>query len=215
MWYNHCMKLSDAKPGVSVGYLTILTEPYQKFYSDSIRKFVDVICDPELGGCGKTVPALVDRLGKAKISSCGCRNKGGKWLTEYNSKNNRKGIDNPSWKGGRILRADGYVEVYAPEHPRVSTRRHVRRYVVEHILVMENAIGRYLLPGETVHHKNTIRDDNRIENLELWGHRQPTGGRVEDLIEHAKQTLTDYLTPKDIMEWANKVCDRDEMRQVA
>ena len=40
-------------------------------------------------------------------------------------------------------------------------------YVMEHILIMEDAMGRYITRDEVVHHKNHKRDDNRIENLEL------------------------------------------------
>jgi hypothetical protein len=58
---------------------------------------------------------------------------------------------------------NGYIEVYCPEHPRAKSRK----YVYEHILVMEKHIGRYLLPNEIVHHKNEIKTDNRIENLQL------------------------------------------------
>jgi len=72
----------------------------------------------------------------------------------------RSGNKNPRWKGGRRKRADGYVLVYQPGHPYAY-----RNYVLEHRLVMEKALGRYLQPHEIVHHINGIKDDNRIENL--------------------------------------------------
>lgn len=87
------------------------------------------------------------------------------------------GEDHARWNGGRTKTRKGYVWAKAPlDHPyRAKTG-----YVLEHRLVMELYLGRYLYPYENVHHKNGIRDDNRIENLELWTTSQPSGVRQGD-----------------------------------
>jgi hypothetical protein len=54
---------------------------------------------------------------------------------------------------------------------------------------MEAHLGRPLLATESVHHKNGVRSDNRIENLELWDRSQPYGQRVADKIEWAMTFL--------------------------
>jgi len=86
------------------------------------------------------------------------------------------GEKSPHWKGGRIIH-DGYVRVRAKQHPRSSPSN---PYVFEHILVIEDVLGRQLLPYERVHHKNGRRDDNRPENLELWRVKDPPGVRAAD-----------------------------------
>lgn len=67
------------------------------------------------------------------------------------------------WKGGRIKRK-GYIFLHRPDHPLCDSLGYVR----EHRLVMEEHLGRFLEPKEVVHHVNEIKDDNRLENLELF-----------------------------------------------
>lgn len=62
----------------------------------------------------------------------------------------------------------------------------------EHRHVMEQALGRKLLPEETVHHVNGLRTDNRLENLELWSSRHGKGQRVEDKVRWCIEFLGDY-----------------------
>jgi hypothetical protein len=65
-------------------------------------------------------------------------------------------------------------------------------WVLEHRYVMEQALGRTLERHEDVHHRNGIRDDNRLDNLELWSSSHPPGQRVEDKIEWAIGILRLY-----------------------
>jgi hypothetical protein len=66
-----------------------------------------------------------------------------------------------------LYRTNGYVFVYAPDHPSIQGREEKHKYVPEHRLVMEQHVGRFLTSNEQVHHRNGIKDDNRIENLEI------------------------------------------------
>lgn len=75
----------------------------------------------------------------------------------------KRGEHNPGWKGGSYITKRGYRRILKPEHHRAD----IRGYVFEHIVVMEEKLGRELNDDEVVHHINGKKADNRPENLEL------------------------------------------------
>lgn len=101
-----------------------------------------------------------------------------KW---HASKVKAKNIVERKPKGSGCLRKDGY---------RVLVKNGKR--TLEHTWIMSMHLGRSLIKGESIHHKNGIRDDNRIENLELWSTSHPSGQRVQDKIEWCNEFLKFY-----------------------
>lgn len=163
------------KPGDRFNKLVAIKElPKSERNNPKKRRFL-WRCD-----CGKEHSADLTPVLLNKTTSCGC----------YRDAQNRaqgtmsKGTN---WKGGR-RKEDGYVFIYCPDHPNSKSNGYVR----EHTLVMSQYLGRALEKGENVHHKNGVKDDNRLENLELWSTSQPCGQRVEDKVKWAKEILKKY-----------------------
>ncbi len=85
-----------------------------------------------------------------------------------------------------------YKVLKRKEHPNARSNGNI----LEHRLVMSEAIGRPLLDHENVHHINGDRFDNRLENLELWSVSQPSGQRIPDKVEWALELLKLYAPEK-------------------
>lgn len=91
--------------------------------------------------------------------------------------------------GDGHLDINGYFQITRPGHPNCTSKA---GRIAEHTLVMANHLNRPLTKKESVHHKNGIRNDNRLENLELWHKGQPAGQRVEDKLKWAMELLEEY-----------------------
>lgn len=132
--------------------------------------------------CGNTKLIRGHCLAHGQLS-CGCilRETG----QEFRLKNASRGPRHPRWNGGKRITKHGYIQIRNPEG-------NIPYYVLEHRYKKEIQIGRALYPHETVHHLNGVRDDNRIENLELWSKSQPPGQRVSDKVKWAKELLSLY-----------------------
>lgn len=83
----------------------------------------------------------------------------------------------------------GYVWLSIPAY---LSRTGKKTYMLQHRYVMEQHLGRAMLKQETIHHINGVRDDNRIENLELFSTHHGEGSRVTDKVAHAIEVLRLY-----------------------
>lgn len=73
-----------------------------------------------------------------------------------------KGLNTTNWKGG-MKKENGYIFILKHGHPTSRCDGYIKRSR----LLMEQYLRRYLTNKEIVHHKNDIKDDDRIENLEV------------------------------------------------
>jgi hypothetical protein len=87
------------------------------------------------------------------------------------------------WGRAWVFEGNGYAYV---------SKKGTTTKTLEHRVVMEQMIGRPMLPHENVHHLNGHRSDNRPQNLELWSTMQPTGQRITDKLTFAREIIRLY-----------------------
>ena len=167
----------ETKVGRVYNRWTVLSKAKSKIKSKSKTKFSMWLCRCE---CGVQRIVMGTSLEGGHTKSCGC--------LKVEQMRQRIGAKNPRWKGGIKITHDGYVKIRNMDYPGAK----FPNMTAEHIIVMARSLNRPMWPGETVHHKNGVRSDNRLENLELWSSNHPAGQRVLDKVAWAKQLLQNY-----------------------
>jgi len=130
--------------------------------------------------------------------------------------NNPWGSLHPSWKGGRYIDKHGYIRILLSIDSPYLSMATKDRTILEHRLILAKQLGRYLHPWEKVHHKNGIKDDNQIENLELTmngahslshskGYRD---GYAKGLIDGKNAQIEELKKEIRLLRWQHKEAER-------
>jgi len=109
----------------------------------------------------------------------------------------KRGPSRKLWKG-RGRAAGGYIWIHLTEDSYFFPMAMKTGFIKEHRLVMAQYLGRCLHPWEIVHHRNHIRDDNRIKNLYLTGQGEHTGLTV------LETRITKLEKEVRLLRWQNK-----------
>jgi hypothetical protein len=117
------------------------------------------------------------------------------------SSEHRKAISRSIRKQGWRLQS-GYRQVIVDEyHPRTKPRKN-GRYIMEHILVMEEQLGRFLEEHEIVHHIDENRLNNDPQNLYLCSGSTATESRqMHNAVHQSAEMLTIELFKKGLVEF--------------
>lgn len=125
------------------------------------------------------------------------------------------GERNPAWKGGRVIDKSGYVLLLRPDHPEANRHGYVR----EHRLVAEQMLGRPLLPGEKVHHRELPRSNNDPANLVIYDSnaahlRAELTGRVPRWTEDGKLRMRAGRLRAQLWRWPSSPHALDWIREL-
>ena len=108
-------------------------------------------------GCGEKT-----RLANITNSRCGhIKGQPMRYIQGHYARVQGTGSNSANWRGGKHLSGYGYIYIWKPNHPKTNSRG----YVLEHILIAEEVLGKPLPEGAIVHHINENRSGNRKENL--------------------------------------------------
>jgi hypothetical protein len=177
---EHKKNLSENRIGYSligerIGRLRVISRTIRPAMVNNTWNYWKCICD-----CGNSVLVPTVGLTHGTSRSCGCL---------------QKDVAREICKNRRKIGSNNYIQLHKPNHPNANQSGCIK----EHILIMSEFLKRPLMPEETVHHKNGIRTDNRIENLELWTKNHGNGQRIEDVISFAIDILKKY-SPESLRE---------------
>jgi hypothetical protein len=102
--------------------------------------------------------------------------------------NHRRAASHPRWNDTRIESSTGYVKIRVGiDHPLADPNG----YAYEHLVVWVAAGRAAPPPGFVLHHRNEVKDDNRLDNLEVKSRADHNAEHLTDRSRDALGRLVD------------------------